>query len=89
MRNISPVEFAISITGLGLEAIERPTDGVWRVSALHAILLNDVYTGQVVWNRSTWVKDPDTGRTAVERPHSERIIHKRPDGVQSFRSAGP
>lgn len=26
------------------------------------ILNNDVYAGRVIWNRSKWVKDPDTGR---------------------------
>ena len=59
---------------------ERPTDGKWRVSALHAILHNEVYTGRQIWNRSKWIKDPDTGkRTAVERPRSEWIINERPD----------
>ena len=32
------------------------------------------------WNRSKWVKDPDTGkRTAIARPRSEWIVNERPD----------
>ena len=53
---------------------------MWRVSALHAILHNEVYTGRQIWNRSKWVKDPDTGkRTAIARPRSEWIVNERPD----------
>lgn len=49
--------------------------GKWLVSALHALLQNERYIGRLVWNRSQWVKDPDTGkRTRHERPESEWIV---------------
>ena len=49
--------------------------GKWQVSALHALLKNERYMGRVVWNRSQWVKDPDTGRRhRRERPESEWTV---------------
>lgn len=49
--------------------------GKWLVSALHSLLQNERYIGRLVWNRSQWVKDPDTGkRTRHERPESEWIV---------------
>lgn len=60
-------------------AINR-SDGRWMVPALNALLQNELYIGRVIWNRSQWVKDPETGkRTRRERPESEWIIHDRPD----------
>ena len=51
------------------------TRGRWLVSALHALLRNELYVGRKVWNRSRWVKDPDTGkRLRRERPESEWVI---------------
>ena len=56
---------------------ERRRDGRWLVSALHAILRNDRYIGRVTWNRSIWVKDPDTGkRVRRERPESEWVVRE-------------
>lgn len=49
--------------------------GRWLVSALHALLHNERYAGRLVWNRSRWIKDPDTGvRKRMERPESEWIV---------------
>lgn len=63
--------------GAGWKREERRTDGRWLVSALHAILRNERYIGQQVWNRSVWVKDPDTGRRIRrERPESEWIVRE-------------
>ncbi len=57
----------------------RRKDGRWLISGLHAILHNDRYIGRVVWNRSTWVKDPDSGRRLRrERPESEWVITSGP-----------
>lgn len=48
--------------------------GKWQISALHALLRNERYIGRVIWNRSQWVKDPDTGqRHRRERPESEWV----------------
>lgn len=49
--------------------------GHWLVSTLHTLLRNERYIGRVIWNRSQWVKNPDTGRRARrERPASEWIV---------------
>jgi site-specific DNA recombinase len=54
---------------------ERRNDARWLVSAINAILRNERYVGRQVWNRSEWVKDPDTGRrTRRERPSTEWTI---------------
>ena len=53
--------------------------GKWQVSTLHAMLHNELYVGRHVWNRSKWVKDPDTGkRCRRERPESEWIVRAVP-----------
>ena len=56
----------------------KPRAGVrgrWLVSALHSLLKNERYIGKVIWNRSHWIKDPDTGRRLRrERPESEWIV---------------
>lgn len=58
--------------GAGWVRTTRRTDGRWLVSALHALLRNERYAGRVIWNRSQWVKDPDSGRRMrVERPQGE------------------
>jgi hypothetical protein len=57
--------------------LEEPGNprGKWLVSALHAMLKNEVYIGRKIWNKSTWVKNPDTGRKERrERPDSEWIV---------------
>jgi DNA invertase Pin-like site-specific DNA recombinase len=49
--------------------------GKWLVSALHAILKNEKYIGRVVWNKSQWFKDPDSGkRVRRERPREQWIV---------------
>lgn len=51
--------------------------GRWQVSTLHALLRNERYIGRLIWNRSQWVKDPDTGiRQRRERPQTEWIIQQ-------------
>jgi site-specific DNA recombinase len=61
--------------------------GGWAPSAIAGdpqrgvgILNNAIYTGRDIWNRSRWIKDPDTGmRRAVPGPQSEWIIHEVPE----------
>lgn len=56
---------------------ERAKHGRWLVSALHALLQNERYIGRLIWNRSAWHKDPDTGkRLRVERPQSEWVVQE-------------
>lgn len=62
--------------GASWRARSRPR-GRWLVSALHAMLRNEVYIGRKIWNRSRWVKDPDSGtRRKIERPESEWIVQQ-------------
>lgn len=59
----------------------------WCVSALAGarnkgtgILNNATYTGRITWNRSRWLRDPDTGRRIRrERPPEEWRTADRPD----------
>lgn len=72
---------------LNARAIRGPRGGTWCTSALYGspakgsgILNNELYVGRTIWNRSRWVKDPDTGkRQRLVRPESEWITEKRPD----------
>jgi len=58
---------------------ERQPNRLWRISAMHAILSNETYTGRYVWNRSRWEKDPETNiRKRIERPQSEWIVQELP-----------
>lgn len=64
---------------LNLKRIPSPRGSTWALSAItgHAkyqtgILRNPIYIGGYIWNRSRWIKDPDTGtRKRQERPPSE------------------
>lgn len=54
---------------LNSESIAAPRGAYWSESALvgnrargHGILLNPLYGGEIVWNRTRFIKDPDTGR---------------------------
>jgi DNA invertase Pin-like site-specific DNA recombinase len=61
----------------------RRSDGLWLVSGVHSMLANDRYIGRVVWNRSIWRRDPDSGkRQRVERPESEWIVTDGPAIVE-------
>jgi site-specific DNA recombinase len=61
--------------------------GTWSVSALYGsprkgsgVVNNDLYRGRHVWNRSQWVKDPDTRRRVrLIRPPEEWIVEERPE----------
>jgi site-specific DNA recombinase len=51
--------------------------GKWLVSALHALVQNEIYIGRRIWNKSQFIKDPDTGkRIRRERPESEWVVTK-------------
>ena len=64
------------------ERTQRRTDGKWHPSAIvgdptkHVGLLNnETYTGKLIWNRSKWSKDPDSGkRRRTTLPRSQWII---------------
>ena len=44
------------------------------------LLCNELYVGRVIWNRSQWVKDPDSGkRKRMDRPREEWYVEERPE----------
>lgn len=66
---------------LNSEGIPGPRGGTWARSAIYAdkrsgvgILGNPLYRGELIWNRSRWVRAPgEKTRRRVERPESEWI----------------
>jgi site-specific DNA recombinase len=78
--------------GLNRDAVPSPrqakahhnrSDGVgpgWDASSVRVILLNDLYRGRLIWNRSRWRRDPRSRRRRrVARPRSEWVISERPE----------
>src|SRR5205823_3409496 len=71
---------------LNTEGVAGPR-GTWSVSSLFGspakgsgILNNELYVGRYVWNRSRWVKHPDTGqRERFERPPEDWQIRSLPE----------
>lgn len=67
--------------------IPSPRNSTWAVSAIYGsprkwsgILNNRLYIGQMVWNRSKWIKDPETGqRKRVNRPETDWLIKHIPE----------
>lgn len=67
---------------LNREGVPGPRGGLWDKSTIHGnqkrgtgILNNELYIGQMIWNRQTFLKDPQTGkRQARPNPESEWII---------------
>jgi site-specific DNA recombinase len=66
--------------GANWKRVTRRKDGKWLQSAIYAILHNDTYLGRFTWNRSQFVKHPDSGqRVRRERPASEWIVRDAPE----------
>lgn len=76
---------AIAAT-LNAERVPAPRGSAWCASAIFGdvrrgigILANPIYAGRQVWNRSRWIKHPDTGRRVrQERPQSDWVIRENP-----------
>lgn len=74
-------------TALNREGVASPRGGTWALSAIHGdqrrgigILANPIYCGRQVWNRSQWIKHPETGRRVRrERPEHEWITTEHPE----------
>lgn len=72
---------------LNAEGIRTGRGGTWSPSAIYpdkrrgiGVLTNPIYIGRQVWNRSHWVKHPETGRRVRrERPEAEWIMREVPD----------
>ena len=81
----SPRDIAAALNRDGLPA---PGGGAWGSSSIRGdrkrglgILVNPVYAGRQVWNRSEWVRHPDKRKQRIrrERPQSEWIITEHPE----------
>ncbi|HEX7937026.1 MAG TPA: recombinase family protein [Paraburkholderia sp.] len=65
--------------------VPSPRNSTWMRSALYGsprkgsgILNNSAYIGTYIWNRSQWIKDPDSGaRVRQDRPESEWKTEQR------------
>ncbi|WP_254050843.1 recombinase family protein [Zoogloea sp. LCSB751] len=72
---------------LNVRGIKTGRGSTWAVSALYGspakgsgMLCNEIYRGRLIWNRSQWVKDPDSGkRIRTERPQDEWYVEERPE----------
>jgi DNA invertase Pin-like site-specific DNA recombinase len=52
----------------------------WLGSTINALLANQLYRGRYAWNKTAWIKNPDTGqRTTRSRPDSEHVVHDMPE----------
>lgn len=69
---------------LNQKGVPSPRGSTWAVSALYGspvkgagIINNHLYIGTYIWNRSQWLRDPDTGkRQRIDRPrHEWREVH--------------
>ena len=71
---------------LNRRGVKSARGGTWADSAVYGkmrtgtgLLNNVLYVGRYVWNRSNWVKDPDTGKKKrVPRPEDEWVVTDMP-----------
>ncbi len=71
---------------LNQQGVLSPRGGTWAHSAIYpdtkgvGMLGNPIYNGRQVWNRTTWTKDPISGRRRRNmRPQSEWVIVDSPE----------
>lgn len=72
---------------LNAEGISGPRGNLWKPNTIYGwekrgtgILRNPIYTGKIVWNRSHFIKDPDTGRRVSRlNPPEEWVINDVPE----------
>ncbi|MCZ7674606.1 MAG: recombinase family protein [Roseovarius sp.] len=71
---------------LNKEGVAGPRGSTWGASTIYGnwkrgtgILNNELYVGKIVWNRQSFIKDPDTGkRQARPNPPEEWVIEEVP-----------
>lgn len=84
VEGLGPSKIAHQLNGLG---VKPPRGRRWATSAIYGhpergagVLNNELYRGVYIWNRSTWQKDPDTGkRIRFMRPPEEVHREERPE----------
>ncbi len=72
---------------LNRQGVKSARGGTWADSAIYGkmrtgtgLLNNELYVGRYVWNRSNWLKDPDTGKKKrIPRPKDEWVVKDMPE----------
>ncbi|MGI4747104.1 MAG: recombinase family protein [Janthinobacterium lividum] len=80
----SPKRIALDLNAC---SVSGPRGGAWSSSTINGnstrgtgILNNELYIGRLVWNRLTYVKDPDTGRRCSRpRAADEQVVTEVPE----------
>jgi site-specific DNA recombinase len=80
----SPREIAIRVNR---EGIPGPRGGIWNASSIggsrarqNGVLQNALYSGEIVWNRQRFIKDPETGRRVSRlNPETEWVRYNAPE----------
>ncbi len=83
-RGESPKQIAHQLNKMGVPSARGST---WGASAIYGdvkdgmgLLNNQLYIGQYSWNRSMWIKNPDTGkRKRIKRDPKEWVITDMPE----------
>jgi len=74
-RRMKTITHALNAEGVAFaaKATKRgPARRGWAVSTIHVILRNEKYAGVWVWNKTRFLKDPDTSRRRpIPRPVEE------------------
>ncbi len=77
---IAPKKIALSLNAAGVAA---PRGGAWTGSTINGnrtrgtgILNNEMYVGRLVWNRLTYMKDPETGRRRSRARTDRELVTK-------------
>jgi site-specific DNA recombinase len=75
VEGLSPARIAENLNSLGVKA---PRGNYWSRNAIYGdrrdcsgILCNPIYRGEIVWNRSTFIRDPETGGRVKKRNAAE------------------
>ena len=80
------IAHALNRSGVPAPASSKPSKGGWGPSTINGnyrrgtgVLNNELYVGRLVWNRLSYIKNPDTGRRVSRlNPESEWIITEVP-----------
>jgi site-specific DNA recombinase len=65
---------------LNKRGIPSPRGTTWAGTAIRPLIRNETYIGKAIWNRSQWIKNPDTGkRRRILRPRNEWTVVELPE----------
>lgn len=82
-RSLKTIAHALNAEGIPFPAKDTkrgPARRGWAVSTIAVILGNEKYAGTWIWNKTRFLKDPDTGRRRpLPRPEAEWVRQARPD----------